>query len=534
MDFRQENERKVERVVLAVYVVYTIGMAVMSRVLGWGSWVIQLVIAGMLLSVFFYVRKYRDYRFRALFTACMSWMNLIIYGMNSKSYFSVLSTMICLIILLSIYCLPKTIYIAAGASTFLLLYHGLFLRSIHITADGEGSRLVLQMLSVYVAEYVAYYLVREQVESNEKLLRVISDLQKTERSKDDFMANVSHEIRTPINTVCGMSEMILREELPANVREDVFGIQTAGRNLLSIVSDILDFSELQSGKLTLVEEPYNVTSTINDIMNMALARMGGKKLELIVDCEADMPCGMIGDEQKIRRAIMNIVDNAIKFTNEGAVILAISTRKEEYGVNLSITVKDTGIGMEAKNVEKLFSSFNQVDTKRNRQEGGIGLGLAITEALVSKMGGFIMVKSVPDRGSEIQMVLPQKVADKAPIISLRNPEKIRAAYYINMEKYDFAAVRDGYADTIRHIAQQLKISCRQCKNLQELKRYVDKEKFTHVFISWEEYCEDREYFEQLTGELKVVLVKEREGGENAGSGMFYIYKPFRRCPLRRC
>ena len=97
---------------------------------------------------------------------------------------------------------------------------------------------------------------------------------------------------------------------------------------------------------------------------------------------------------------------------------------------------------------------------------------------------------------------------------------------INMEKYDFAAVRDGYADTIRHIAEQLKISCRQCKNLQELKRYVDKEKFSHVFISWEEYCEDREYFERLTGELKVVLVKEREGGENAGSGMFYIYKPF--------
>ncbi len=526
MDFKQENERKVERVVLAVYVFYTIGMAVMSYVLGWGSWVMRLILAGMLLSVFIHVRKYRDYRFRAMFTACMSWMNLIIYGMNCKSYFSILSTMICLIILLSIYCLPKIIYIAVGASTFLLLYHGLFLRSIHITADGEGSRLVLQMLSVYVAEYVAYYLIREQVESNEKLLRVISDLQKTERSKDDFMANVSHEIRTPINTVCGMSEMILREELPANVREDVFGIQTAGRNLLSIVSDILDFSELQSGKLTLVEEPYNITSTINDIMNMALARMGGKKLELIVDCEADMPCGMVGDEQKIRRAVMNIVDNAIKFTNEGAVILSVSTRKEEYGVNLSITVKDTGIGMEAKNVEKLFSSFNQVDTKRNRQESGIGLGLAITEALVSKMGGFITVRSAPDRGSEIQMVLPQKVADKAPIISLRNSEKIRAAYYINMEKYDFAAVRDGYADTIRHIAGQLKISCRQCKNLQELKRYVDKEKFSHVFISWEEYCEDREYFERLTGELKVVLVKERESGENAGSGMFYIYKPF--------
>ena len=327
MDLGRENERKVERVVLAVYIVYTIGMAVMSTVLGWGGWVTQVIIAGMVLSIVIYVRKYRNYRFRALFTACMSWMNLILYGINSGSYFSILSTMICMIILLGIYCIPKIVYVAVGASTFLLFYHGLFLHSIHIPADGEGARMVLQILSVYVAEYVTYYLVREQMESNQRLLRVIADLRRAERSKDDFMANVSNEIRTPINTVCGMSEMILREELPANIREDVFGIQTAGRNLLSVVSDILDFSELESGNLTLVEEPYNITSTINDIMNMALARMEGKKLELIVDCESTMPCGMVGDEQKIRRAIMNIMYNARKFTKEGAVILMVNTRK---------------------------------------------------------------------------------------------------------------------------------------------------------------------------------------------------------------
>ena len=278
--------------------------------------------------------------------------------------------------------------------------------------------------------------------------------------------------------------------------------------------------------MTLVEEPYNITSTINDIMNMALARKEGKNLELIVDCEAVMPCGMVGDEQKIRRAVMNVVDNAIKFTKEGAVILTINTRKEAYGVNLSVTVKDTGIGMEEKNIEKLFSSFNQVDTKRNRQEGGIGLGLAITEALVGKMGGFITVKSAPGRGTEMQIVIPQKVVDRTPIISLHNPEKIRVAYYINMEKYDFAAIREGYASTIRHIAEQLQIACRPCKNLQELKRYLEKEKFSHVFISWEEYCEGKEYFEKISKEMNVVLVKERENGENADSGMYYIYKPF--------
>lgn len=526
MDFERENERKVERVVLAVYVVYTLGMMAMASVLGWGKWVPWMILAGMALSITVYVKKYRDYRFRALLTSGMAWMNMLVYGIHSSSYFSILSTMVCMVILLGIYCIPNIVSVAAGASTFLLFYHGFILHDIHITADGEGARMVLQILSVYVAEYVTYYLVRGQVESNRRLWQVISDLRRTERSKDDFMANVSHEIRTPINTVCGISEMILREELPLRVREDVFGIQTAGRNLLSVVSDILDFSELESGNMTLVEEPYNITSTINDIMNMALARKEGKKLELIVDCGAVMPCGMVGDEQKIRRAIMNVVDNAIKFTKEGAVILTVSTRNEAYGVNLSVTVKDTGIGIEEKNIEKLFSSFNQVDTKRNRQEGGIGLGLAITEALVGKMGGFITVKSTPGRGSEMQLVIPQKVVDRTPIISLRSPEKIRVAYYINMEKYDFAAIREGYASTIRHIAEQLQIACRPCKNLQELKRYLEKEKFSHVFISWEEYCEEKGYFEKISKEMSVVLIKERENGENPDSGMYYIYKPF--------
>ena len=526
MDFNKENERKAERLVLMIYTIYTVGMAVMSSLLGWGGGVIQIIFTGLALSWVIYIKKYKDYKFRALFTACMAWLNFMIYGIHTDSFYGILSTMTCMIILLGIYCIPQIVYLAAVVSTILLLYHGFILGNIHITTDEEGARLILQILSVYVAEYVTYYLVKEQTEGNRRLLKVIEDLRKAERSQDDFMANISHEIRTPINTVCGMSEMILREELPPRVREDVFGIQTAGRILLSVVSDILDFSELESGKLTLVEEPYNITSTINDIMNMALARMDGKKLELIVDCKATMPCGMVGDEQKIRRAVMNIVDNAIKFTKEGAVIIAVDTRKEEYGVNLSVTVKDTGIGMEEKNIEKLFNSFSQIDTKRNRQEGGIGLGLAITQAMVSKMGGFITVKSAPDRGSEMQVVIPQKVVDKTPIISINNREKIRVAYYINMEKYDYAAIRDGYSDTIRHIAEQLKISCRQCKNLQELKRHLEKEKYSHVFISWEEYCEDREYFEKLTDELKVVLVKERESEEILGSRMLHIYKPF--------
>lgn len=142
------------------------------------------------------------------------------------------------------------------------------------------------------------------------------------------------------------------------------------------------------------------------------------------------------------------------------------------------------------------------------------------------MGGFISVKSAPGKGSEVQIVIPQKVVDSRPIISVNNAGNVRVAAYIDMEKYDYALVREGYASSIKHIVEQLGIGYHHCRNLAELKRRVEKEKYTHVFISWEEYCEDRAYFEELSEHMKVILVRDRDNEENAGSRMLHIYKPF--------
>ncbi len=521
-----ENAKQKERVVLLIYSIYTIGMTVVSFLLGWSRLVPQIVITGMLVSWFIHIKQYKGYRFRAFFTSCMAWMNFTIYGIFSEDLFGILSTMCAMIILLGIYCIYETVYIAVAISLFLLLYHGFYLSDISISLSKDGTRLILQILSVFVAEYITYYLVKQQEESNKKLLDTIEDLKRAERSKNDFMANVSHEIRTPINTICGISEMVMRDELDDTIRRDIFDIQAAGRNLLSVVTDILDFSELESGKMELVEEPYNITSTVNDIMNMAIAKNSEKNLEMIVDCDASIPNSLLGDEQKIRRIIMNIVDNAIKFTKEGGIVIVVSSRKEEYGINLSVTVKDTGIGMNAENIENLFTSFNQVDTKRNRQEGGIGLGLAIVQAIVAKMGGFITVRSAPDKGSEIQFVIPQKVLDKAPIVSVKNPETIRVAGYIDMEKYNYSLLRDGYAASIQHMVEQLGFYYRHCKNLMELKRRVEKEKFTHVFVSFDEYLEDKAYFEELSEHVKVIVVQGRDNEEDLGGRILHVYKPF--------
>ncbi|MBQ6889355.1 MAG: response regulator [Lachnospiraceae bacterium] len=521
-----ENGRRRERSILIVYVVYTIAITLVSVSMDWATWIPQLINTGMVASVVMYLKEYKSYQFRALFTTAMIWLNFVVYGMNVEDLLGFLPLMCAITVFLGLYSIPETVYLAVVASLFLVVYHGLFLSRIHISSLNEGTIMVMRFICVFLTEYVTYFLIKKQAESSRRLMETIESLKKAEKSKDDFMANVSHEIRTPINTVCGMTEMILREDISDVVRKDVFDIQTAGRNLLTVVSDILDFSELESGKMEIIEEPYNITSTINDIMNMTSARKNNKNIEIIVNCDANIPSGLVGDEQKIRRAVMNIVDNAVKFTNEGGVVINVSARKEEYGVNLCIGVKDTGIGMTEETMEKLFTSFNQVDTKRNRQEGGIGLGLAIAQAIVSGMGGFITVKSTLGKGSEFQIVIPQKVFEETPIVSLKHADKIYVCGYIDMEKYDSVTVRDGYQNCIQNIVKQLGIKYRHCRNLAELKRRVEKEKFTHIFIAWEEYCEDQQYFEELSYQMKVILVHERATEDSAAGQMLYIYKPF--------
>jgi hypothetical protein len=176
------------------------------------------------------------------------------------------------------------------------------------------------------------------------------------------------------------------------------------------------------------------------------------------------------------------VNNAIKFTEAGCITLIFSARQEEYGINLSVKVKDTGIGIEDENIEKLFSSFNQVDTKRNRQEGGIGIGLAISKRIIRKMGGFISVKSTFGKGSEFQFVVPQKVVDDRPMVAVRNAENINIISYINTEKYDYAEIRDDYMNNIRHMVESLEVRYHQCRNLGEFKRRMEKEIYTVTII----------------------------------------------------
>ncbi|MGN0402213.1 MAG: PocR ligand-binding domain-containing protein [Acetatifactor sp.] len=245
--------------------------------------------------------------------------------------------------------------------------------------------------------------------------------------KADFLANMSHEIRTPMNGVIGMAELALREELPAEAREYINQIKVSGKTLLTIINDILDFSKIESGKMELTEDEYEPLSIVNDVTNVVLTRIGDKPVELVVDVDHNLPSKLWGDNIRIKQILLNIANNAVKFTQAGSVFISLGFEwTTENSIELKVKIQDTGIGIKEEDIKKLFRSFQQVDSKRNRQVEGTGLGLAISKQLVELMKGEVGVESTYGEGSTFWFRIPQKVRDKKPSIRIMEQGKINA------------------------------------------------------------------------------------------------------------
>lgn len=233
------------------------------------------------------------------------------------------------------------------------------------------------------------------------------------KAKSDFLANMSHEIRTPMNAIIGMDEMILRTSPSDPVRKYALNIQSAGKTLLSIINDILDFSKIESGKMDLVPVEYSFASVMNDIVNMTMNKAHDKGLKYNISVSHDIPSVLKGDEIRVRQVLLNLINNAIKYTHEGGVSVVVS-----YGMDssmLNVVVKDTGIGIKEEDMEKLFGSFQRLEEDKNRNIEGTGLGLSIALKLTRMMEGNITVESVYGEGTTFTAVMKQEVIDKTPI-----------------------------------------------------------------------------------------------------------------------
>lgn len=253
---------------------------------------------------------------------------------------------------------------------------------------------------------------RVNMELKEAADRAIS----ADRAKNDFLANMSHEIRTPINAVLGMNEMIIRESGEKEILEYAANIQGAGRTLLSLINDILDFSKIESGKMEIIPAQYDVSSMINDLVQMIRLRAEKKNLEFFVEIDSNIPETLYGDDVRVRQIITNILTNAVKYTAQGSIRLQMSLlSRQEDTAQLKISVADTGMGIREEDLDKLFQSFQRLDEQKNRNIEGTGLGITIVQRLLQMMGSRLEVSSVYGEGSTFSFVMEQRVIGEAVI-----------------------------------------------------------------------------------------------------------------------
>ncbi len=242
------------------------------------------------------------------------------------------------------------------------------------------------------------------------------ELEEINQSKSKFFANMSHEIRTPINTIIGLNEMTLRENLPDEIVENSLNIQNASKMLLSLINDILDLSKIESGKMEIVPGQYGTGAMFSELINIIWIRAHEKNLEFKLDVDKNIPSMLYGDEVRLRQILINILTNAVKYTREGSVTLSAAFQKTDINEGeLKITVADTGIGIRKESMDDLFSSFKRVDQKKNKNIEGTGLGLSISKQLIDLMGGKIEVDSIYTKGSTFTVTVIQKIVDEKPI-----------------------------------------------------------------------------------------------------------------------
>ena len=328
------------------------------------------------------------------------------------------------------------------------------------------------------------------------------------RAKSDFLAKMSHEIRTPMNAITGMAELALREKMTDAARKHILTIKQASANLLSIINDILDFSKIESGQLEIIVDEYEFSSLLYDVVNIVQVQLLDTGLQLILDISGDIPARLSGDVVRIRQIILNLMSNAIKYTEQGFVSLSIKGDVLGDDVKLTIDVEDSGRGIREEDIDKLFDEFMQFDSSANRHIEGTGLGLPITKNLAHLMDGEVHVKSEYGVGSTFTVELTQKITSHEKIAYIKNPGKTSVLIFEPREKS---------LTEVEKTLTELDVPYTVVKIISEFYNELVGKKHSHIFVSSQIYEDLANIYETMFEDITVVIITEFGEFVNNGS-----------------
>ena len=525
-DDKNANFQASHLMLLIGYTILAVILIVESFLMGWEKWALIPITVGMVFSWIFHIRQLLSTNARLWFYAILMMFSFFFYGIHQTSTYDLAVVMAGIMVLYTltgkkalINFAVITYYLSMAYAITVMVMSGEQFDSLII------SRTVMHCLIIFLIGWFSKAIIDKWTQVLDKSKDEIVMLTDATDRLNDFLANVSHELRTPVNAVIGLSGICIDKEEKDDIRRDMISVRNAGRKVAEQIGDILDYSEIDRKNIVVNCEDYMLSSILNDLVT-EIREYKSKDVELIIDVDPAIPSVMNSDATKIKKILRALISNGLKYTHDGGVYVRISCEDQDYGVNLSIEVTDTGIGMSEEELERVYERFYQVDSGRARLGGGLGLGLSIVSGFVSLLGGFMIIKSKPDVGTTVHVSLPQTVVDASSCMSVNNPDKLCLGAFLHFEKYENPVVREYYNSMVLNIVNGLGIQMHRVDNTDNLKRLKESLPMTHLFVGEEEYCSDIELMEKLAKDMIVVVVANQDFTLPAKSNARILEKPF--------
>ena len=494
---RTEEQTSRHLLLAVITTVFSGFLSLIVVVMAWELWMIPLMAAGCFSVWLLHIARIGSKALYEYLCAGVLLVEFFFFGVHEISLFDIPAVACVMVLALFMLNKKRLLHMIQALYVLVLLYHGLILHTISRQMEfQEVFRLGLGAVMIFGGTALAVYWIKRRTVQRKWYESVFAELETAGKQNAVFLSNVSHELRTPINMVIGISEVALGKELSPEIRMDMTSIKLAGKRLSNQINNMLDYTEIVEGTLTPAKKEYMITSVLNDVLTTTALQSNRQHLELVFDIDPKVPAVRIG------------------------------YRMESYGINLIIDIRDTGIGMTDDQLTKMYNVFYQADSGTSRLAGGLGLGLPIARGLLNAMGGFIHFDSMGQQGLHAHIVIPQGVTDEQPCIVLNHADQLCIACYFKPEKYSCDEVREYYDGLILNLVVGLGIRGYQTHNFEGLQRLQRSQALTHVFIAQAEYEENRAYYEDLAGTLRVIVIAEREFVLDHESRLLMIHKPF--------
>ncbi len=522
-----ETVNKTHLTILVVYTIFSVILIVESWILQWETWPSVLMVIGIIASWSLYFTQKIPENNRLWIYVILMMITFFFYGIHESVLYDLAPGMAVMILIFSMTNVEGFVNLSLATFYITMLYNLAVTMDWNIDFDATSvSRLLMHIVIVYMAGRIAKVIINKSDYEKKDYIDRIQELEEVNRRTEDFLTNVSHELRTPINAVTGITSVMLKKVKDTGLREDILSVQKAGYRLAEQVGDILDYTEIDTGRIKISEEGYMLSSVLNDFISENQMLFQEENKEVIFDVDSNIPSLLVGDGGKIKKILRHLISNAIKFTETGGIYIHIYAIRKSYGINLCIQVKDTGIGMDAEEIERITERFYQVNSGRSRKVGGLGMGLSIVYGLTKAMRGFMRIDSEKGRGTTVQISIPQHVIDSSPCMEVKNRTALNVGCLFQPERYENPEVREYYNEMIENMVTGLNISLHRVSDIHDLEKLQRIYRLTHLFIGKEEYVENTGYFDSLEESMEVIVIADASFTLEANSQIKILRKPF--------